>query len=260
MNDKAEVKDTSRRDFKKILWTGGWDSSFRILDLVLNKREIVQPHYILDDERKSAPLELAAMKKIRQMVMEMDSLAGERILDTITMKTNEIPRNREITSNFKKLASTFSLGNQYDWLARYAESLEANDLELCINKDDNIEEFIRDDVRSIELNGESYYELVEAPSLAELNIFSRYHFPLLKMTKIDMEEKARQSGFLHIMEETWFCHSPTKNGKPCGVCNPCKYTKEEGLARRVPIPAIATLAKISVKRMKKRVRKLLSSQ
>jgi len=35
------------------------------------------------------------------------------------------------------------------------------------------------------------------------------------------------------MEMTWFCHRPVR-GKPCGLCAPCVYTIEEGLARRVP--------------------------
>lgn len=49
---------------------------------------------------------------------------------------------------------------------------------------------------------------------------------------------AEKHGFDDIMEETWFCHTPTKDGKPCGMCNPCKYTREEGLGRRGPNPSL----------------------
>jgi hypothetical protein len=35
------------------------------------------------------------------------------------------------------------------------------------------------------------------------------------------------------MELTWFCHRPIR-GEPCGVCNPCIYTIQEGLGVRVP--------------------------
>jgi hypothetical protein len=48
-----------------------------------------------------------------------------------------------------------------------------------------------------------------------------------------MHEIARQHGFADVMALTWFCHSP-RNDKPCGVCNPCEYTIEEGLGWRVP--------------------------
>ena len=34
-----------------------------------------------------------------------------------------------------------------------------------------------------------------------------------------------------IMNLTWFCHTPI-DGKPCGKCNPCRYTIEEGLRER----------------------------
>lgn len=260
MNDKADIKDTSTQDIPKVLWTGGWDSTFRVLDLVLNREKTIQPHYILDNARRSTPVEIATMQRIRQMVKEMDRSAGERILNTLTMEIDKVPKNENTTSHFKRLLSISHLGSQYDWLARYAGLLGTKDLELCIHKDDKAEWFLRNDIRLIESNGESHYELVDTPSLAALNIFSCYRFPILDMTKTDMENKARQGGFLHIMEETWFCHSPTKEGKPCGICNPCKYTKSEGLARRVPSPSISTLARIFLKKMKKKAERLLPSQ
>lgn len=34
-----------------LLWTGGWDSTFRVLQLLLCSRDAVQPHYIIDPER-----------------------------------------------------------------------------------------------------------------------------------------------------------------------------------------------------------------
>jgi hypothetical protein len=55
------------------------------------------------------------------------------------------------------------------------------------------------------------------------------------MTKRDMQRAARERGFAELMELTWFCHVPTPDGRPCGRCNPCRYTMDEGLARRVPL-------------------------
>jgi hypothetical protein len=41
------------------------------------------------------------------------------------------------------------------------------------------------------------------------------------MTKLDMLESARRYGFDAIMYRTWFCHTPTRRGKPCGgLCGP----------------------------------------
>lgn len=220
---------------KKILWTGGWDSTFRVLDLVLNKKMEVQPYYIYDQGRKSAPMELKTMSNIKDLVRDIDNAAAKRILDLITIDKHNIPKNAKITESYKTLVTISHLGGQYDWLARYCESNDISGLELCVHKGDTEEVFLKDDVRLVQENGDSYYELVEIPSQEEIKIFSYYRFPLLGMTKVDMGNKAKENGFDHIMEATWFCHNPYK-GKPCGMCNPCKTTREKGLGRRVPNP------------------------
>ena len=222
---------------KNILWTGGWDSTFRILDLVLTKKESVQPFYILDSDRNSTPLELETMDKIKKLIIEKDPESKDRILDHIMISINKIPINEKITNDYSYLQTLSHLGSQYDWLARYADSMQMNNIELCIHLDDKAEFFIKNDVELIKNDADSYYKLKDKPSKSELRIFSYFHFPLLKMTKLEMGETAKKNGFHHIMEETWFCFNPKKDGTPCGMCNPCKYTREEGLGRRVPDPA-----------------------
>ena len=48
-----------------------------------------------------------------------------------------------------------------------------------------------------------------------------------------MRAEAQRAGLEPCMELTWFCHRPIDD-EPCGVCNPCIYTIEEGLGDRVP--------------------------
>jgi hypothetical protein len=50
-----------------------------------------------------------------------------------------------------------------------------------------------------------------------------------------MGQAAERSGYSDIMRTTWFCHTPTGRGAPCGICGGCKYTIQEGMAWRVPI-------------------------
>lgn len=218
---------------RKVLWTGGWDSTYRVLDLILNKKVSVKPYYIIDERRRSTKMELKTMKLVKEMVKKVDNNAALRILETEIIHRNVIPKNKKLTESYRSLVKESHLGDQYDWLARYTYFLGINDLELCVHKDDTVEGFINKDVELIEIQNDKYYKLNKKPSKPELIIFSNYHFPLFDMTKLDMEKKAKDKGFNHIMEVTWFCHSPIKN-KPCGMCNPCKYTKEEGLERRVP--------------------------
>lgn len=236
-------------DKYNILWTGGWDSTYRVLDLVLNKKKTIQPYYVLDSGRPSTEMELKTMDKIKGLISEIDQSAKEKILDTISIKLESIPRNTHITNMFNAVLKNNFVGSQYDWLARYADSIGINNLELCIHQDDKAHLAIQHEVEEVSLSGDGYFRMKDVPSRPELNLFSYFHYPILEITKLDMEKVAQKNGYSHIMEETWFCHSPYK-GKPCGMCNPCKYTKEEGLGRRVPDPALT----LRVKKMARRIR------
>ncbi|MFD1037207.1 7-cyano-7-deazaguanine synthase [Virgibacillus byunsanensis] len=217
---------------RNVLWTGGWDSTFRVLDLVFNKKESLQPYYILDNRRNSTFMEIKTMEHIKRIIEKEDPEARKRILDTITIEMTEIPGNESITKKYNHLASQSHLGDQHDWLARYTDYMNIDGLEISVHVDDNAANFLKDDVELME----GTYKLKKNPSDPGLKLFARYHFPLLNMTKLDMEKAAKKSGFQHIMEQTWFCHNPKKDGTACGLCNPCNYTREEGLGRRVPTP------------------------
>jgi len=65
-----------------LLWTGGWDSSYRLLSLLLDLRLPVQPIYLYDDKRVSAPVEVQTMQRLRErLAEEWRREAGERTPD-----------------------------------------------------------------------------------------------------------------------------------------------------------------------------------
>jgi len=170
---------------------------------------------------------------IRDALAVIDTSSAERLLPTKFVRIEDIPADAAITGQYRSLLSQRFLGNQYDWLARLAKS-ERLVLELSIHRDDRAHEFLCDDVS---VTGDGVYRLVEIPSDPALELFRRFRFPLFEMTKLDMEQAAKAGGFASIMEMTWFCYNPLPGGKPCGHCNPCKYTQSEGLGRRVPARA-----------------------
>lgn len=219
---------------KRVLWTGGWDSTFRILDLVLNHKQRVKPYYVLDFARKSTQVEIETMEKIKRMVVKKDPSTDGLIEDTTFIKREDIPDNETLNSYYRNLRTIAHIGDQYLYIAKYIAANNLTELELSVHRDDKAEFFIKNDVQLIKEGNDAFYRLVENLSNPNLELFSYYTFPLLNMTKLEMAEKAKDGGFSHIMEETWFCYNPLKDGKPCGVCNPCKYTKEEGLGRRIP--------------------------
>jgi hypothetical protein len=66
----------------QILWTGGWDSTFRLLQLLLELKLPVIPHYVIDDTRESAPIEIRTMERIRQALADKYPETRERLHPT----------------------------------------------------------------------------------------------------------------------------------------------------------------------------------
>lgn len=196
----------------KLLWTGGWDSTFRLLDLVLTQKRQVQPYYLISHAgRPTAKIELQTMEKIRSMIYERDPGSEALLLPTIYKAVGDIKPNKLITDEYERLTAVKALGSQYEFLARFAEEEGITELELSVEK----------------------YRNKPTYEFAKTNMFRYFSFPLLKMTKLEMEAAAKRQGFLDIMDETFFCHTPI-NGQPCGNCNPCRIALEEGLGRRLP--------------------------
>lgn len=215
----------------KLLWTSGWDSTFRLLDLLLIKETMVEPHYIISKSRQSSIMEMQTMDKIKKMIFKKRPEAENLLLPTVLKERDKITIDPLITSQFNGLLAITHLGDQYVYLASYAKEADIEDLELAIHKDDQAHKFIEKYVVK-ESKGE-YYKLKDNPEHSDLEMFKFFHFPILDYTKLKMEEIAIKNNFIDIMNETWFCHSPI-NGKACGVCNPCRTTTEEGMQHRLP--------------------------
>ncbi|AGB49683.1 hypothetical protein Metho_1478 [Methanomethylovorans hollandica DSM 15978] len=224
-----------------LLWTGGWDSTYRLLDLVIVKKKVVQPYYIIDEERKSIEHEQKSMDKIKVLIKQLDEDAYHRILKTETVLKAEICEKPEIKQMYNNIIKSFKLGSQYVWLGSFADKNNLT-LELCIEKDTKPFNLIKNNIKKVTEDNDVFYILDNVSEDSYLQIFRYYNFPVLYMTKLDMEQKASEMCFKHIMDETWFCHYPI-NGKPCGMCNPCKDTRKEGLSRRVPEHSKITLIK-----------------
>ena len=62
-----------------LLWSGGWDGTFRLLQLAENDIQI-QPIYVIDAERRSNDNEIEAMHKILKRIKE-NKLFKAKILD-----------------------------------------------------------------------------------------------------------------------------------------------------------------------------------
>lgn len=230
----GEVARPGSRGEIQLLWTGGWDSTFRLLWLTCVERRDVQPYYVAEAGRASTRAELAAMAAIREQLRASDAAAAERIRPLIVQPGDEVKQHEIIRASFERLLTRAFIGSQYQWLADFCRQFELTGLELAIHRDDKAHALLErivgpgtpDDRRPavpLSLRGGDEYV-----------VFGAFRFPVFHLAKVDMQRLAQEYGFDQLMELTWFCHAPRANGTPCGRCSPCVYTMEEGMSRRLP--------------------------
>jgi hypothetical protein len=218
----------------KILWTGGWDSTFQLMQLLLSEKRRVDPYYLIDEDRPSTGIELLTMKRIRARVRELHEPADELLQSTKFFSVFDVPACPTIADAFEAVRQRWLIGGQYEWLARFCEHHGITGLQLCIHVDDKAAAVVRPLVPAVQ---HGHPRVLDAQSIgtSEHALFKYFEFPILELTKKDMARIAKERGWSQIMQMTWFCHNP-RNGRPCGLCNPCRYTIDEGLAWRVPWP------------------------
>ena len=216
-----------------VLWTGGWDSSYRIIWLMHHSDAVVQPWYAIDEMRNSIGREVSAMRRIREQLAERDARFGSRILPTRFQPREQIPPNPEVSQQYQRLSERMRVGTQYSYLGRFARSLGIT-LELSMHdKGHGLGKAVYPHTEPVETPYGRVLRLrADAPPL--LDLFRPYVFPLLGLSKREMGQEARRSGYDHLLELTWFCHTP-RNGRPCGRCRPCQQVIQGGMHHRMPL-------------------------
>ena len=238
-----------------ILWTGGWDSTFRIVEL--SKEEVeIQAYYVLDKTRKSQKNEIDTMEKITEE-LEKNSNTKAKFLPIKFVNVDEIEKNDEITRVYKKMHKIHKIGSQYDYLARLA--LKVKNLELGLENAETSKalNFIKacGEIQEKEINGLKNYAINPEKSSYELKLLlGNLNFPIIDKTKLDMKNIAEKEGYINIMNMTWFCHNPIDN-KPCGYCNPCVSTIQEGMQYRFTAEALERYKKRKKYRLVKKIKR-----
>ena len=214
-----------------IFWTGGWDSTFRLLYLLLVEEKAVQPYYIIDTGRKSTLHELTAMETIKQALLKKSPLSGKLIHETILKMKREIRDNPPIASQYHRIASMVHLGAQYEWLSLFTDHFQINDMELGLIKRQHNSGKSLQGLLAPNLTGKGHdCRLNTFLDSKDLAIFQNFRFPLIDLTKREMERLSRKHGFFDLMENTWYCFHPTREGLPCGRCRPCRIARQSGHA------------------------------
>lgn len=214
-----------------ILWTGGLDSTYRILELSMQE-VVIQPYY-LASVNPSTQYELRAIVDLVEIILKRSQTRCQ-LLPLIVVHADQIAPNAEITKALENLHETTRLGSQYDFIARFAFQYNLI-IELGIEKDPH-ESTIQ---RCIEKNGGALIQdgyVVANCEYADMQlVFSnmRFPLPLFEMTKQDEINQYKKLQAEGILDKIWFCYRPV-NGKPCGLCDPCTTYIEVGLDAMIP--------------------------
>lgn len=220
-----------------IFWTGGFDSSFRVIQLSMLD-VLIQPIYI-SDNRKSEANELQAIKTITKKI-EKRTTTKATILPLIYKKKSDISEDKDITKSFYTIQKKYNLGGQYEWLARFAKEY-GSPIELGLEKEQGSHAYqcLSESIlqKKEYFSNNEYYILAKEEEINDFDlyvVFSNFRFPLplFEMTKLEVLEWSKISGFVDIIKNTWFCHTPIKN-ESCGLCNPCKQVVDAGMSFRL---------------------------
>jgi hypothetical protein len=219
----------------RILWTGGWDSTFQLLQLLTVHRAPVIPVYIIDAERRSTGVELLTMKRIKQRLIQKDPVVRDLLLPAQFYAMPDVAPNAAISQAFERLRARGYLSRQYDWLARCCAEHAMSDVQLCAHSDGGVEGVVKSMVSRSGSGGHDAYRFDDRHrGSAEHTLFSCFSFPIMHIPKLQMRAIASQQGQTDIMNMTWFCNNPRPGMLPCALCIPCGLAMKEGMGWRIP--------------------------
>ncbi len=250
-----------RRDVVKIFWTGGWDSTFQLLRLLLVHKVPVETFYLIDEGRNSTAAELKAMDQIRKYLFKEYTHTDELFKPVQYFDVSDIPQYESITEAYNNISENKHIGSQYMWLAGFCEYKSISNIQLCLVKHPVNYSNHFSLIGSVEKFKEGSmlnYKIAEKyKGSDEYILFKYFSIPTINLSKIEMKKIAFENGWGNIMKQTWFCHHPRKM-KPCGICNPCLIAIDDNVSFRIPLKsrAISLFYKKSPQRIKKKIKKM----
>jgi hypothetical protein len=177
------------------------------------------------------------MQNIRKKFSEVYPSLQGNLRVTRYVELHSIPLDEYVVTRINRLRKTHRLGQQYDWLSSLTVYCNLTDVEISIEKGgDGIFNFLREKFTLVEDQGDTYFRVdPKFNDSDEYAVFGNFRFPIIEITKPEMEQLAAEKGFSDILNTSWFCHHPLRNGKPCGICIPCMGAVEAGMKHRLAV-------------------------
>lgn len=221
-----------------IFWTGGLDSTYRVVELS-RKECVIQPHYIIITGRKTFEYELRAISEITA-ILNSDKRTKAKILPPEKCTKDELEEYADILSawellhRIKKFNST-----QYPLLACYArqKSLKV-EMGIQFSENGTVVKVV-DDSTLIDCPDHDDVMMIDpvkgSQEWASYTVFKDFLFPksLYHKTKREEVEELKRQGYDKVLKRVWTCFKPVL-GMPCGHCFPCRSAMKEGAGVMVP--------------------------
>ena len=222
--DKFEYHQIKKDDKKvRLFWTGGFDSTARLCQLLIEEKKTVYPLYIefnLDNDdpnalwvRQNKEQEKDSMKQIRKALYKQFPYTKKLLKKTKFIKDKKTDPNYIQKFLEMNLFPKKRKIHQYVYLSNYAYKLK-DYIEigvLGIHQKSKFADFLKNNLIKEDENFK----------VAGKNPMECIKFPLYNKTKEDLYKRAKDNNYDNILNMSWSCWFP-QSGKPCGLCPMCK--------------------------------------
>lgn len=222
---KKEIKLNNPSNIFYIYWTGGYDSTYRLCEMLIIEKKIVQPLYVkyaLDNDcpdsedtcnkkwvRRNREQELIAMKNIKKSILKLFPWCKKLLLPTIyiTEDIDDKPFNKYFESKFYKnnLWPYKRSKHQYLFLSKYAyyHKIYIDTGVLGIHNNTVFGKFLEKYLQPIE---ERYKSPVKKQKLIAMNMGIKP--TLVQIVEVSKGKEIKEKHYMHYLR--FACFGKTK--------------------------------------------------
>lgn len=222
---------TNKKKPRFIFWTGGFDSTYCILEALFIDNDIVIPIYlsgIIDNYKKNSTRRKNNKQEINSINKIINKIKKDHPEKIKLLKPLIIIPDFKLSNNIKKYLLVLYKKKmvrrpicQYGFLAQVSISLN-KPIEIAIEKEPKSSIMYKSIHKYV--SGKHYNRKINKKFINkynELNIYKNFRFTTLHLTKKNMLQIAKLNNFDKYLYLTWSCWYPIK-GRPCGRCIMCQ--------------------------------------
>ncbi len=230
----ALIAQQRDKNIAYVFWTGGFDSSYGVLRLLLDEKRIVQPLYLkgaVDSgifqglHRANRTYEKKARDQIEAQIKQQYSARASDLLPV--QEFDYMPKDKAIVNAVQHLKLFPARFNQYEAMARFAKFYRIQVHVGVIGIEGEKGAPLPTDawgthLRSALQRPQNVLHTSYVTIADQKHPMSNLIFPTAFSSKRRALAGATQKGYDNILRLTWSCWYPI-NGKACKTCDMCRH-------------------------------------